>query len=116
MSTVDDPRDPSLERRLSFPRAWIADASDGASASGMMLSGLIMVTKNRYLAWPNLLFAINSAINRHPLRTKDSANPPLSSLMLAVVALFASYFPLFMITPSPSAGQSQTPMPLPTGN
>ncbi|KZT22305.1 hypothetical protein NEOLEDRAFT_1119873 [Neolentinus lepideus HHB14362 ss-1] len=116
MSNAEDPRDPSLERRLSFPRAWIADASDGASASGMFLSGLIMVTKNRYLAWPNLLFAINSAINRHPLRTKDSANPPFSSLMLAVFALFASYFPLFIITPSTSTGESQTSIPLPTGN
>ncbi|EPQ51888.1 hypothetical protein GLOTRDRAFT_140829 [Gloeophyllum trabeum ATCC 11539] len=115
MSTADDPRDPSLERRLSFPRAWIADASDPSSASGMFLSGLVMVTKNRYLAWPNLLLAINSAINRHPLRTKDSANPPFSSLMLAVFALFASYFPMFLISPVSSSAQAPQAVPPPSG-
>lgn len=40
-----------------------------------------MVSKNRYLAWPTLFMAINGIINRHPLRTKENASSPWSTLM-----------------------------------
>lgn len=66
----------------------------------MFVSGLIMVSRNRcvsspdrptsvllnsftvrYLAWPALLLSINSAVNQHPLRTKEGGNSPLSTLV-----------------------------------
>jgi hypothetical protein len=62
--------------------------------SGMFLSGLIMVTRNRFenlytsylslcpflktphrvIAWPTALFGINQVINTHPLRNKEGGN------------------------------------------
>ncbi|KAJ7276426.1 hypothetical protein B0H12DRAFT_968276, partial [Mycena haematopus] len=96
----DDPRDASLETRFVLPSSWYGENFDGLSTSGMFLSGLIMVTRNRFLAWPSVLFGITSAINVHPLRAKDggSGAGSLSSLLLCVGALVTSYLPLFMIS------------------
>ncbi|THH28984.1 hypothetical protein EUX98_g5200 [Antrodiella citrinella] len=105
----DDPRDVSCETKLSFPESWQVEGSDGLSAGVLFTSGLIMVSRNsRFLAWPALLLSINSIINQHPLRTKEGGNSPISTTILAVCALVASYVPLLMITPGPK--QTQTPL------
>ncbi|KAF9485727.1 hypothetical protein BDN70DRAFT_988643 [Pholiota conissans] len=103
MSAIkDDPRDASLEVAYSTPKTWFRDTSDGLGASGMFLSGLIMVTRNRYLAWPSVLFGINNMINMHPLRSKDGGSG-WSNLALCFSALFASYIPVFIVTNVPKA-------------
>ncbi|KAK7683849.1 hypothetical protein QCA50_013227 [Cerrena zonata] len=76
-NATDDPRDPAAETKLTFPDSWQVESSDGLSASVMFISGLIMVTRNRFLAWPSLLMSINSIINQHPLRTKEGGNSPV---------------------------------------
>ncbi|KAJ7846313.1 hypothetical protein B0H14DRAFT_933690 [Mycena olivaceomarginata] len=87
---------------------------DGLSTSGMFLSGLIMVTRNRFLAWPSVLFGISSTINIHPLRAKDGGSAagrsPVSCEILCVGALVTAYLPLFMI----SNTSKTTTAPLPT--
>ncbi|KAJ7135419.1 hypothetical protein C8R43DRAFT_1020945 [Mycena crocata] len=96
--TIDDPRDASLETKFCLPTTWYRESFDGLSTSGMFLSGLIMVTRNRFLAWPSVLFGISSSINVHPLRAKDGSAGQMSSLLLCIVALVASYLPLLMIS------------------
>ncbi|KAF9530597.1 hypothetical protein CPB83DRAFT_850605 [Crepidotus variabilis] len=93
----DDPRDSSLEVPYTFPNIWVKDSNDGFGVSGMFLSGLIMVTRNRFLAWPSVLFGINQVINAHPMRNKEGGMG-WSNLALCFSALFASYIPVFMIT------------------
>ncbi|KAF5391472.1 hypothetical protein D9757_001948 [Collybiopsis confluens] len=83
----DDPRDSSLETKFTFPTSR---RPDSLSTSGMFFSGLIMVTRNRYLAWPGVLFAINATINQHALRAKEGSSGPLGNLALSVMALIAS--------------------------
>ncbi|KAF4613284.1 hypothetical protein D9613_011173 [Agrocybe pediades] len=98
MSSIkNDPRDASLETPYTTPNTWYRDSSDGLSTIGMFLSGLIMVTRNRYLAWPAVVFGINTVINSHPMRSKEGTSG-WSNLTLAVSALFASYIPVFVIT------------------
>ncbi|EAU84071.1 hypothetical protein CC1G_06933 [Coprinopsis cinerea okayama7 len=99
MSTTkhDDPRDSSLETPVTPPKTWYLDTGEGVATSGMFLSGLIMVTKNRFLAWPSVLFGINTLINQHPMRSKESGGS-WSNLLLCVSALIASYVPVFVIT------------------
>ncbi|KAJ3561049.1 hypothetical protein NP233_g10436 [Leucocoprinus birnbaumii] len=66
----DDPRDPYQEVVLTFPKTWYQESSDGLNSSGMFLSGLIMVTRNRFLAWPAVMFSLNTMFNQHPARSK----------------------------------------------
>ncbi|KAL1948454.1 hypothetical protein VTO73DRAFT_12529 [Trametes versicolor] len=96
----DDPRDASAEAPLSLPEKWQTDSFDALSSSMMFVSGLIMVTRNRYLAWPSLLLSINSVINQHPLRMKEGAQSNISVIMLGIGALIASYLPLILIGPA----------------
>ncbi|KAF9444898.1 hypothetical protein P691DRAFT_806550 [Macrolepiota fuliginosa MF-IS2] len=96
----DDPRDSSLEVALTFPKTWYQESSEGLNTSGMFLSGLIMVTRNRFLAWPAVLFSLNNLFNQHPARQKGDASS-WSNLMLCIAALFASYIPLLIITRNP---------------
>ncbi|KAI0810780.1 hypothetical protein BC629DRAFT_1476225 [Irpex lacteus] len=56
-----------------------------------------MVTRNRWLAWPNLALSLNSMFNNHPLRTKgDSGGATgrmyvfLFFLLVLVASLVAS--------------------------
>ncbi|KAF7292870.1 hypothetical protein MIND_01186000 [Mycena indigotica] len=105
---AEDPRDASLEAKFSLPNTWTQDSFDGLSTSGMFLSGLIMVTRNRFLAWPSVIFGLSSSINAHPLRTKEGGGSALPNLALCVMALFASYIPLLMISNFPK--QTSTPL------
>nr|GAT44774.1 predicted protein [Mycena chlorophos] len=97
----DDPRNAALEVKFSFPNTWAQEAPDLLSTSGMFLSGLIMVTRNRFLAWPSLVFGINSSINAHPMRVKDGGSGSLPNLALSFTALVATYIPLFMVSTTP---------------
>ncbi|KAI0356898.1 hypothetical protein OH77DRAFT_1400317 [Trametes cingulata] len=102
----DDPRDPSAEAPLTLPEKWQTDSlgiSQGTALAVMFVSGLIMVTRNRYLAWPALLLSINSVINQHPLRTKEGGQSNISVIMLGIGALLASYLPLILIGPGAKA-------------
>ncbi|CAA7269925.1 unnamed protein product [Cyclocybe aegerita] len=98
----DDPRDSSLETSYTWPKTWYRDSTDGLGTSGMFLSGLIMVTRNRFLAWPSLLFSMSNLINSHPIRAKEGGSG-WSNLALCISALFASYVPIFVITQTPKA-------------
>jgi len=105
----DDPRDKSAEIALTFPETWKLDSPDGMPATVMFVCGLIMVSRNRYLAWPAILIAINGFINQHPLRTKEGSSSPVGTLLMAVGALLSAYVPLVLL--GPAQRQVQTPLP-----
>ncbi|KAJ7628559.1 hypothetical protein FB45DRAFT_918623 [Roridomyces roridus] len=94
---VDDPRDASLETRYTKAPTWVGQDFEGLNTSAMFLSGLIMVTRNRYLAWPSLILGISSMINMHPLRAREGSTGSFSSLILSIGALIASYLPMLMV-------------------
>ncbi|KAI0319736.1 hypothetical protein OF83DRAFT_1169954 [Amylostereum chailletii] len=98
----DDPRDASREVKRVPPLTWRQDSPDALQTSGMFLAGLIMVTRNRILAWPSLLAGISAFINQHPLRTKEGGSPPIGNLLLAAFALIASYVPVFVKSAPPA--------------
>jgi len=95
-SDKNDPRDASLETKFTTPNTWYRDTFDGLGTSGMFFSGLIMVTRNRYLAWPSVVFGLNNLFNAHPLRAKDGGQW-WSNVALCISALLVSYIPVFVI-------------------
>jgi len=101
-SQTDDPRNSALETPFVLPKTWHREPNDGASSSGMFLSGLIMVTRNRFLAWPSLLFGLTTSINEHPLRSDTSALHGWSNLILCFFVLIASYIPVFVVSTTPT--------------
>ncbi|EJD51833.1 hypothetical protein AURDEDRAFT_158678 [Auricularia subglabra TFB-10046 SS5] len=104
MSAHDDPRDASLETRLSAPRSWIM-GSDAMSSLTMLVCGMVMVTRNRYLAWPAVIVSLAGVVNQQPLRTKDGGSA-WNSFFFSLSALLVTYMPMFLIAPS-----TQTPLP-----
>jgi hypothetical protein len=66
----------------------------------MFLSGLIMVTKNRYLAWFNLMYGLSAYINQHPMRAKEPSSGGAGGLGMAFMALALAYLPVFTLPPS----------------
>ncbi|KAI0342629.1 hypothetical protein BDW22DRAFT_1296492, partial [Trametopsis cervina] len=99
----DDPRDASAETQMTLPVSWTTDSAGvlimNTLGIALFLSGLIMVTRNRWLAWPNLILSLNSLFNQHPLRTKATYYSNLQSYRVAFSALIACYLPLLMIQP-----------------
>ncbi|KZV96049.1 hypothetical protein EXIGLDRAFT_765733 [Exidia glandulosa HHB12029] len=96
----NDPRDASLEVPLSTPRTWTM-GTDAFGAMTMLMSGMVMVTRNRYLAWPALLVTLVALVNQQPLRTKDGGSA-LNSVLFAISGLIVTYLPQFIIPPSTS--------------
>lgn len=94
---MDDPRNSALETPFVLPKTWHPEPSDGAKSSGMFLSGLIMVTRNRFLAWPSLMFGLNTMINDHPLRS-DNNSLGWSNIAVCFCVLIASYIPVFVVS------------------
>ncbi|TDL19457.1 hypothetical protein BD410DRAFT_792065 [Rickenella mellea] len=109
MSSADDPRDASLETKLTMPKTWVMGGPDGLSALSMLFAGAVMVTRNRWLGWPATLLGISSFINQHPLRTKDGGSS-WTGLAMAGGSLATGYLPMFIISSLPPPGQ----VPLPT--
>jgi len=109
MVTQSDPRDPSLEVPLSLPKSWKQDY-EGMAALSMFLSGGVMISRNRYLAWPALLVAIAGYVSARPMRQKDGGQG-LSGILFALAAMFAAYLPLFFLPPLPPQSTAQVPLP-----
>ncbi|EJD02006.1 uncharacterized protein FOMMEDRAFT_109094 [Fomitiporia mediterranea MF3/22] len=104
MSSADDPRDASLEVKLTLPNTWTTSVTGNSfSVSSMLLAGAVMVTRNRrvlFLAWPAMLLGISGFFNQHPLRSKESG-PSWQSLISGVSALIMSYLPMVLVAKPP---------------
>ncbi|KAI0269554.1 hypothetical protein BGY98DRAFT_1014137 [Russula aff. rugulosa BPL654] len=113
MSHHNDPRDNTLESSFTLPQTWGAqDNLDGLATGGMFLAGLIMVTRNRILAWPSLLLGLSAWINQHPLRTREGSTPPIGNLMFSFTALVVSYLPYLLRSVSSAGAPKQVPLNL----
>ncbi|KAF9224798.1 hypothetical protein BS17DRAFT_751704 [Gyrodon lividus] len=99
----NDPRDSSRETRLTLPKSWHAESVDAMGSLGVFFAGLVMVTRNRYVAWPVVILAINGVLNQHPLRAKEGGGSPWATLTMALFALVISHAPLFTFT-DPTTG------------
>ncbi|KAH8112378.1 hypothetical protein DFH11DRAFT_1728569 [Phellopilus nigrolimitatus] len=130
MSGIDDPRATHLEARLTLPKTWTTGGAgeslslssprsltdraltrapaDGFSASSMLLAGVVMVTHNRFLAWPALLIGISAFFNQHPLRTKDGGSS-WQGLISGISALVMSYMPMVLVA-RPAGAPEQAPL------
>ncbi|KAF8842818.1 hypothetical protein BDN67DRAFT_965230 [Paxillus ammoniavirescens] len=98
-----NPRDSLRETRLTLPKSWQAESVDATGSLGMFFAGLVMVTRNRYLAWPVVILAINGVLNQHPLRAKEGGGTPWATLTMALFALVISHASLFTFT-DPTTG------------
>jgi len=107
---LDDPRDANLEVKLSIPKAWASPSYDVMPAIGMGVSGTVMMTRNRYLAWPAVLLGLNNYLNQKPISTKDDTGS-FQAIISGVAALMLTYFPMLIIPKQPTP--VQTPLPIP---
>ncbi|KAF8511289.1 hypothetical protein JB92DRAFT_2935139 [Gautieria morchelliformis] len=94
---MSDPRDPSIEAPYSLPKSW-GKETEGLAAMSMFISGLVMVTRNRYLAWPAILVAITGYVGSRPLRQKDGGQG-LSGVVFALAATVSAYLPMLFLPP-----------------
>ncbi|KAJ8597749.1 hypothetical protein M405DRAFT_779644 [Rhizopogon salebrosus TDB-379] len=79
--SADSPQDAAREMKLSLPKIWHAESVDAMGSMGMFLAGLVLVSRNQYLAWPVALLALSSVMNQHPLRTKEGGSMLWATLM-----------------------------------
>jgi len=94
---MDDPRDPSLEVKLSVPKTW-KEAFDAFGSGTMLVAGIVMMTRNPFLAWPAFLFALSGFINQRPHTTKDGGSAT-NALLFAASGLFITYMPKLFLPP-----------------
>ncbi|CCA72125.1 hypothetical protein PIIN_06061 [Serendipita indica DSM 11827] len=97
---ADDPRDASLEVKLTRPQTW-TETTDFISPFSMLFAGITMLTRNRQLAWPALAIALSGWVNGHPLRTKEGG-AGVGPFLFALGALFSTYLPTMMLQQSPA--------------
>ncbi|KAG8751081.1 hypothetical protein FRC14_008149 [Serendipita sp. 396] len=101
---ADDPRNASLETKLTRPRSW-EDTTDFISAISMFFAGITMLSRNRQFAWPAVAIALSGWVNSHPLRTKEGGQG-VGPLLFSLGSLATVYLPLMVLPPTPL----QTPL------
>ncbi|KAG5980327.1 hypothetical protein E4U55_004151 [Claviceps digitariae] len=87
------------------------DKPEFASTISSTLPMAAMFTRNRYIGWAAVVFAIQNWLGESH-HAKSASTPGIFSVLMSVMALGVTYMPLF-IPPADSAGSSGTEAPPP---
>ncbi|GFF27091.1 hypothetical protein IFM61606_01782 [Aspergillus udagawae] len=105
-------------RRLDLAIPYIEPPKDKneADMSGVMSSTMpmaAMFTRNRMIGWVSFVFSLQSWLGETPEQKKSAATPAYMSVLMSLMALVVTYFPIFM--PPPSARNTAVaPSPSPS--
>lgn len=106
-------------RRLDLAIPYIEPPKDKneADMSGAMSSTMpmaAMFTRNRMIGWVSFVFSLQSWLGETPEQKRSAATPAYMSVLMSLMALVVTYFPLFMPPPSArSSAAAPSPSPSP---
>ncbi|KIN07680.1 hypothetical protein OIDMADRAFT_95596, partial [Oidiodendron maius Zn] len=98
MATKKDMRRPDLIIPYQAPLAK-ENAGDFNSAMSSTIPMAAMFTRNKYIGWASVVFAIQSWLGESEEQRKTASQPAYLSVGMAFMALAMTYLPLFLPPP-----------------
>ncbi|KAG6027793.1 hypothetical protein E4U41_000838 [Claviceps citrina] len=101
---------------LIVPYQEPVSSSDKPEFSSTISSALpmaAMFTRNRYIGWAAVVFAIQNWLGESQDAKKNSSTPGIFSVLMSAMALGVTYMPLFLPPAKGAEGPSGTEAPAP---
>ncbi|KAF9888422.1 hypothetical protein FE257_008700 [Aspergillus nanangensis] len=101
---------------LAIPYVDPPKNKDDADMSGAMSSTMpmaAMFTRNRMIGWVSFVFSLQSWLGESPEQKKNASTPAYMSVLMSLMALVVTYFPIFMPPPAGQSNPVATPSPSP---
>ncbi|KHN98829.1 uncharacterized protein MAM_03291 [Metarhizium album ARSEF 1941] len=90
------------------------DKADFSSTISSTLPMAAMFTRNRYIGWAAVVFAIQTWLGESAEATRASSTPGVFSVLMSVMALGVTYMPLFLPSRHATGGSgTEAPAPVP---
>ncbi|KAJ6009664.1 hypothetical protein N7499_004938 [Penicillium canescens] len=113
MSSKKDMRRADLAIPYVDPPKSSSDADISSTMSSTMPMAA-MFTRNRMIGWVSFVFSLQTWLGESPDQKKNAATPAYMSVLMSLMALVVTYFPLFMPPQAPGGRAAPTPTPLPS--
>ncbi|BCS05071.1 uncharacterized protein AKAW2_80872A [Aspergillus luchuensis] len=107
-------------RRLDLAIPYIdppksKDEADMSSAMSSTMPMAAMFTRNRMIGWVSFVFSLQSWLGETPDQKRTASTPAYMSVLMSLMALVVTYFPIFLppqnARAAPGATASTTPSP-----
>ena len=73
-------------------------AQDIGGTIGSTLPMAAMFTRNKFVGWASVIFAVQSWLGESSETRKKSSQPAIFSILMSVMSLFVTYLPMFIPT------------------
>ncbi|CCU82959.1 hypothetical protein BGHDH14_bgh05041 [Blumeria hordei DH14] len=73
-------------------------AQDIGGTIGSTLPMAAMFTRNKFVGWASVIFAVQSWLGESSETKKKSSQPAIFSILMSVMSLFVTYLPMFIPT------------------
>lgn len=73
-----------------------ANAQDISGTIGSTLPMAAMFTRNKFIGWASVIFAVQSWLGESSDTKKKSSQPAIFTILMSVMSLFVTYLPMFM--------------------
>ncbi|KAE8440773.1 hypothetical protein EG329_006590 [Mollisiaceae sp. DMI_Dod_QoI] len=103
MATKKDMRRADLIIPYQIPAAK-EGASDISGTLGSTLPMAAMFTRNKFIGWASVVFAIQNWLGESEDAKKTASQPAYFSVGMSIMALVVTYLPMFL-PPAPVPGQ-----------
>ncbi|TVY21634.1 Uncharacterized protein LARI1_G000124 [Lachnellula arida] len=103
MSTKKDMKRADLIIPYQIPTA--KEGGDISATLGSTLPMAAMFTRNKFIGWASVVFAIQNWLGESADAKKTSSQPAYFSVGMSLMALVVTYLPMFL-PPPPTSGQA----------
>lgn len=108
MASTKDMRRADLAIPYVDPPKSTSEADMSSTMSSTMPMAA-MFTRNRMIGWVSFVFSLQSWLSESPEQKKNASTPAYMSVMMSLMALVVTYFPMFL--PPQAKGGVAAPAP-----
>ncbi|KAH7037403.1 uncharacterized protein B0I36DRAFT_313971 [Microdochium trichocladiopsis] len=108
MSTKKDMRRPDLVVPYQAPASKASDPADFGSTISSTLPMAAIFTRNKYLGWASLVFALQNWLGESEDTANNASTPGYFTVGMSAMSLAVTYLPLFLPQPPNQSASSST--------
>ncbi|KAI0007398.1 hypothetical protein F4779DRAFT_514134 [Xylariaceae sp. FL0662B] len=113
MASKKDMRRPDLVVPYQEPAGKGGESVELSSTLSSTLPMAAIFTRNRYIGWASVVFAVQSWLGESEETTKSTSTPGYFTVGMSVMALIVTYLPIFLPPPAQRGTGTEAAAPVP---